>query len=57
MTENDLHLIELAQSTRTDWAYIDSLIPRADTDECRRKLEDLSHWAFKADEYIAFDRD
>lgn len=57
MTQNDLHLISLAESTITGWQYIDSLIPKADTDECRRKLEDLSHWALKRDEYIAFDLD
>lgn len=57
MTDNDRHLIALAEKTRTDDDYIDSLIPKADTEECRRRLRDLSFCALHTANYMAFDRD
>lgn len=57
MKENDLELIDLAQGTRSNYEFIDSLIPKADTEECQAILRDRSHWAFKTAEAMVFDRD
>lgn len=56
MTEKDKKLINLARKApRTAWEYIESLIPEAETEKCKKELEDMAHWAFKAEEFISFD--
>lgn len=57
MTDNDRRLIELAYGAGSDYEYVDSLIPGADTEECRERLRDISHWAFKEHESCWFDRE
>lgn len=56
MTDNDKKLIEKARrAPRTAYEYIESLIPEAETEECKKELEDMAHWAFKAEEMLSFD--
>lgn len=55
LTSKDRQLISLAQSTLTGYAYIASLIPEADTEECRIRLRHLESEAFRCAERVEFE--
>ncbi len=56
MTDKDRELIKKARSTRTNWQWIENtLLPQAETDECRRELQELADVAFRCFEIQTFD--
>ena len=56
MTEKDRELISMALTTRTNWEWIEEkLLPQAETDECRRELQELADLAFRCFEMQTFD--
>lgn len=55
MTGNDLMLIKRARCLYTDFASIEVLAQKADTEEAKKKLEEISDEAFRIHERIAFE--
>lgn len=56
MSEIDFGLLKMAQSaSRYDYEFIEGLIPMAESEECRDKLTEKAHWAFKRCEMREFD--
>lgn len=54
MTKEDYNLLEQARNVRGyDYAFLDSLIAQAQSEECRLRIEDIRHRLYRREEASA----